>query len=136
MKTYKIIFGIGILFTLFLTACTQNSPTGNLALDSTVSSDGMKEITISLHNWELKQKGPQINKGDKVRLKVKGVSGLHGISIPDLELATGLIGPGEEEILEFEATKSGTFDYYCNVYCGHGHTKMIGKLNIQDEVKE
>lgn len=134
MKNKKITFGFGILLALALTACTDSLATGNLVLNNADSQAEIKEVTISLHNWELKQQGSQINKGDKVRLRVKGVSGLHGIMIPELQLSTGIIGPGQEEILEFEATQSGTFDYYCSVYCGEEHARMTGRLTIQEEV--
>lgn len=131
MKNLKILT-FGILSVLILAACTEKS-TGNFALDSTDSQAEVKEITIEMNNWELKQQGPQINKGDKVRLRVKGVSGVHGITIPDLGIETDPILPGEEKIIEFEATKSGTFDYYCNVYCGDKHMEMRNKIIIQDE---
>lgn len=38
---------------------------------------------------------------------------------------------GEENAVEFVADKSGTFPFYCNVFCGGGHKEMQGKLIVK-----
>ena len=37
---------------------------------------------------------------------------------------------GKTEIVEFVADKRGTFEFYCSVYCGEGHSEMEGTLIV------
>jgi len=41
------------------------------------------------------------------------------------------VSPGQEQVVEFVAEKSGNFDYYCNVMCGQGHGNMRSSITIQ-----
>lgn len=65
-----------------------------------------------------------------ITLKVKSTSGVHGVGIKGLGLSSGMINEGEEKSITFTADKVGTFDLYCNVYCGEGHQTMGGKIVV------
>ena len=56
--------------------------------------------------------------------------GTHGLSMPDFNLVMGPVSPGEQQTAYFVADKSGTFDYFCNVPCGPGHSSMRSTLTI------
>lgn len=69
-------------------------------------------------------------KGELVRLIIHNADVLHGLVIPDLGVMEGDIPP-EGAVIEFTASKVGTFEFFCSVYCGDGHMEMRGKIVIQ-----
>ena len=91
----------------------------------------VKEVTLEMFNFGFKQDPIVIKKGDHVRLRVISSSGTHGIMIPELGLSTERLSEGKEDVLEFDATESGTFEYFCNVPCGSGHRSMKGQLVVE-----
>jgi heme/copper-type cytochrome/quinol oxidase subunit 2 len=74
-----------------------------------------------------------VHKGDHIVLTVtnKDDSHTHGIIIPDLDLNTGALGPGQTAKLEFNADTAGTFTMRCSVPgCADDHAQMIGQLIV------
>ena len=141
MKIYGIIAMILVLG--LLVGCTQQvKPTGNTVSTNTntqttqpntttnTQTNNIKTINIVGYNFGFDVTGPQINKGDNVKIIFSVTSGTHGLAIPGLNVDTAPISPGQEKVLEFTADKSGTYDFYCNTYCGSGHREMTGTLVI------
>ena len=117
---------IGIIMLLLLSACsTTQVPTG-----SAVSNGPTKDVYITASNFAFDQNQVTINKGDHVVVHITSTEGTHGVMIPGLGLSTGRISPGQEQTLEFNADKEGSFDYFCNVPCGSGHRSMRGQLVV------
>ncbi|HIH31754.1 TPA: hypothetical protein HA235_03540 [Candidatus Woesearchaeota archaeon] len=106
------------------TQTTQPNTTTN------TQTNNIKTINIVGYNFGFDVTGPQINKGDNVKIIFSVTSGTHGLAIPGLNVDTAPISPGQEKVLEFTADKSGTYDFYCNTYCGSGHREMTGTLVI------
>ncbi len=133
-KSLSFILMVSILGAiLLLSACSSSkSATGNVvtATDTSVATGPVKDVTISVFNFGFNQEPVTIQKGDQVRLHITSTEGTHGIRIPDLGLSTTKLAPGEEQVLEFVANESGTFNYYCNVPCGAGHGSMRGQLVV------
>ncbi|PIN74862.1 cytochrome C oxidase subunit II [Candidatus Woesearchaeota archaeon CG10_big_fil_rev_8_21_14_0_10_37_12] len=127
MKKRTITFAIFGL--LFLAAC--NGATGNVVKETVDKTGEIKELTIDAHNWAFTQENVVINKGDTVRIKVTSSEGIHGLKLPEFDIETGPISPGQEETVEFVADKTGTFEYKCNVPCGPGHREMKGKITVE-----
>ena len=71
-----------------------------------------------------------VNKGDHVILKIKSLDVTHGFALPDFGVNVPLT-PGDEKTVEFDATKSGEFGFFCSVVCGSGHKDMTGTLIVQ-----
>ena len=69
-------------------------------------------------------------KGELVRLVIHNADVLHGIVIPDLGVMEGDIPP-DGAVIEFTASKVGTFEFFCSVWCGEGHMEMRGKIVVQ-----
>ncbi len=130
MKTIHIIQFILVLAALVaVTGCT----TGKAVADVRASPiDTVKDITIEAFNFGFTQSDVTINKGDIVRITFRSTEGMHGISIPDLDIDSGALGPGEEKVIEFVADTAGSFDYRCNVPCGSGHRGMKGTIVVND----
>ncbi len=110
-------------------APTINSGNSNSATDN---SAPLTEVHIQAFNFGFTQDPVTIKKGDHVRLIFTSTSGTHGVMIPDLGLSTKAFSEGEEQVLEFTATTSGTFNYFCDVPCGKGHREMKGQLVVEE----
>jgi len=67
--------------------------------------------------------------GELVRLIIHNADVKHGLVIPDLGIMEGDIPP-EGAVIEFTASKVGTFEFFCSVWCGEGHMEMRGKIII------
>ena len=52
-----------------------------------------------------------------------------GFNLPDFKLRSDVV-PGKLTRLPFTPDRIGTFDYYCDVFCGDGHEDMSGKMRV------
>ncbi len=95
-----------------------NTPVNN-------ANTNVREINLDAKRFEYTPSTITIKKGEKVRIIVNNLDTTHGIKIPDL----GISGI---DSVEFTADKTGTFDFYCNDYCGQGHPDMQGRLVVTD----
>lgn len=105
---------------------------GSFPEPTTEVVNGRTERTIHMgvrqYVWE-----PSVitaKKGELVRLIIHNADVKHGLVIPDLGVMEGDIPP-EGAVIEFTASKVGTFEFFCSVYCGEGHMEMRGKIVIQ-----
>ena len=69
-------------------------------------------------------------KGELVRLVVHNADVKHGLVIPELNVLNVDI-PSEGTVIEFEASKAGSFEFFCSYYCGEGHMEMRGSIRIE-----
>ncbi|MBI4919034.1 cupredoxin domain-containing protein [archaeon] len=132
MKKYLKFFCMAF-FVFGILACSQQPvkmAVSNPPVKAT-STGPLKEVHIAAFDWGFKQDEAKINKGDHVKLILTSSEGTHGIMIPDLGVSSGKFSPGEEQVVEFDAEQTGTFDYFCNVPCGKGHKSMKGQLVIE-----
>jgi cytochrome c oxidase subunit 2 len=67
-------------------------------------------------------------KGELVRLVIHNADVKHGLVIPDLGVNQDV--PPDGAVVEFVASKIGTFEFFCSVWCGEGHMEMRGKIVI------
>ena len=155
----KILFALGILSLFILAACAQQpedvidggthvqtetpvpgvedveekivetEPEEQEPIVETKQSE-VKEIEVTAKQWEFIPNPIEVNKGDKVRLKIRSLDVTHGFALPDFGISQRL-EPGKTEIVEFTADKTGSFTFFCNVPCGSGHSSMRGTLIIK-----
>ena len=105
--------------------------------DSMVKEDTMvdeqpgavKEITMTVKQWKFTPNRIEVNKGDTVRLTIQSIDVAHGISIPQFNVST-FLSPGNTTVVEFVASETGSFTFFCNVSCGSGHRGMTGTLIV------
>ena len=69
------------------------------------------------------------SKGDRVKLTIQSAGVTHGISIPDSDINENL-NPVETVNIEFAAGKAGTSLFVCSIYCGPGHSAMLGQTIV------
>jgi heme/copper-type cytochrome/quinol oxidase subunit 2 len=67
---------------------------------------------------------------EKVRIMARSVDVTHGFFLSDFGVKQEL-PPGKRKMIEFTADKRGVFIYRCYIYCGSGHSKMMGKLVVE-----
>ncbi len=98
---------------------------------STEVKDGRTERTIHVgvrqYTWD-----PLVlraEKGELVRLIIHNADVKHGLVIPDLGVDQDI--PPDGAVVEFVASKVGTFEFFCSVWCGEGHMEMRGKIVIE-----
>jgi heme/copper-type cytochrome/quinol oxidase subunit 2 len=87
-----------------------------------------RTIHMGVRQWEWTPRQVKANFGEKVRLVMHNGDVLHSISIPELGVRKDI--PEDGAVIEFMATKRGTFTFSCDTPCGKDHKKMVGKIII------
>lgn len=91
---------------------------------------GAKEFTVSGANYSFSPSDIKVKKGDTVRITFKNSGGTHDFKIDEFKVVTDMLQTGEEQIVQFVADKSGTFEYYCSVG-QHRAMGMKGNLIVE-----
>lgn len=116
-----IVVSLGI-FLIFGSSSTTGS--------SVIPTVGVKEFTIIAKNWEFDPATITVNQGDTVKLHVKSIDVAHGFRLSSFNINERL-EPGKTADIEFVADKTGTFTFACSVFCGSGHSRMVGQLIVK-----
>lgn|SRR3989338_1497034 len=120
----KIILTL-ITFLLLIGACSrENQGSAKDPLQGVV-----KEFKITAKQFAFDPTTIEVNKGDNVRLIVTSIDVPHGIAIPEYGINERL-DVGKPATIEFKADKEGTFNSFCSVFCGSGHSNMNGKIIV------
>ncbi len=90
----------------------------------------VREFTVSGFEYGFDPAELSANRGDRVRLVFRNTGTIeHDWTIPDWDVSTPVIGPGEEAVVEFTVRQSGTIRYICTVP-GHSELGMNGTLRV------
>lgn len=90
-----------------------------------------KEFVISGKNFSFSPSSFTVRKGDRVRIVFQNTGGTHDLKIDEFGVATKKIGSGIEDVVEFTASKTGSFEYYCSVG-SHRAMGMRGTLVVTE----
>lgn len=82
------------------------------------------EIAVDAKKFEFTPNIIRVKEGEHVKITLTVLDGSHGMAIPDFNVQG-------RDTLEFVADKKGTFTFYCNTYCGAGHSEMKGTLIVE-----
>lgn len=107
---------------LYQTPTTQTQP-----MTTQVSA---KEFTVVGTPFKFDPAEIRVKQGDKLRITFKNEMGMHNLTIKDLNVATKTIQKGEQDMVEFTADKTGTFEYFCSVDA-HKDKGMVGSLVVE-----
>jgi cytochrome c oxidase subunit 2 len=55
---------------------------------------------------------------------------LHGFSIPELGVRVDAT-PGQKTRISITPTKTGSFMFYCDIFCGSSHEEMAGEIIVE-----
>ena len=67
--------------------------------------------------------------GQPVLLRITAPEVPMGLNLPDFHVRTDIV-PGKEAQLRFTPTQPGSFAFACDVFCGNGHEKMDGTVEV------
>lgn len=101
---------------------SENEPAGD-------EESNVVEISIDASNFKFSEDSITVNKGDTVRITLTNTQGVHDLRIEGYDVGTQVINAGQSETMEFVATNSGTFEYYCSVGT-HRQMGMVGTLTV------
>ncbi len=111
---------------------TGNPPTSTISNPTETAPAGatVKNFNVSGINFSFAPSEIRVKKGDTVRITFKSTSGMHDFKIDEFQAATKVIRATDaEEVIEFVADRTGTFEYYCSVG-EHRKNGMKGKLIV------
>ena len=89
------------------------------------------EIKMTAKNYDFDPGVITVKKGEKIRLIITATDRDHGIKLKAFDIDQ-VLKKDDPTIIEFMASKAGTFEFKCSVYCGRGHGKMKGKLVVEE----
>lgn len=87
-------------------------------------------LDVSARQWTFEPSTLRVPLGGEVTLRVRSVDVTHGITIPELGVSQQLEA-GKTTTIRFTASRSGTFSFFCSVFCGSGHREMTGKIVVE-----
>lgn len=70
--------------------------------------------------------------GQPVKLIGSSRDVLHSMFIPAFRVKKDVV-PNRYTAIWFEATKAGTYDFFCTEYCGKDHSRMITKVIVKEQ---
>ena len=110
---------------------TSTAPTTTIiTATATTQTAQVKEFSITASQWKFEPNVIAVKQGDTVRLRIQSVDVTHGFNLPDFGVNRQL-EPGKTIVVEFTASKKGTFTFSCSVVCGSGHSGMTGRLVVE-----
>ena len=129
MKKINLIFFIVLI--VFIFGCKAGTTTSSPASDASGTlENGIRVINVKAFRFDFEPNQITVNKGEKVKLIVTSTDVTHGFAMPDYDINVPLPA-GKQTIIEFTADKQGTFQFFCSVYCGTGHSAMRGTLIVK-----
>jgi len=119
------------MLTPLLAVTPTASPSANASSSVSASPEAnVKSFTVSARQFSFNPATIRVKKGDTVRLTVQSVDVAHGLAIPafgvNIQSEVGKDASGE-----FVADKTGTFPFFCSIFCGAGHRDMSGQLIVE-----
>lgn len=90
----------------------------------------VKEFTVRGSNFKFTPSEIRVKQGDTVRVTFINESGTHDWNLDEFNVKTKLVQAGQQETVEFVASKIGQFEYYCSVG-QHRQMGMKGLLIVE-----
>jgi cytochrome c oxidase subunit 2 len=88
-------------------------------------------VKISAKRYEFTPNQISLKKGVPVVLELTSEDRVHGFNAPEFQVRTA-IAPGKTTTIKFVPNKVGSFDFFCDIFCGSGHEGMNGKFNVTE----
>ncbi len=90
------------------------------------------EVRAKENRWIWEPADIRVKAGDLVKLKIFNEDNYdHGFAIEAFGINKRLF-PRRQTDIEFIASRTGSFQYYCSVPCGEGHYEQIGTLFVEE----
>ncbi len=92
---------------------------------------GTRSIEIAARRFDYSPAQLTLKKGVPVILELTSGDVLMGFNLPDFNLRADMV-PGKITKVRFVPGRTGTFVFYCDVFCGGGHEQMQGVITVVD----
>jgi cytochrome c oxidase subunit 2 len=115
----------------------------DLFLDETIPPAGAEDIYVVGKQWMWKVQHPsgrrEINElhvpvGRAVKITHTSQDVIHSFYIPAFRIKQDSV-PGQYRTMWFEPTKPGVYHLFCAEYCGTGHSRMIGRVVVMEDME-
>lgn len=131
-----LILGLGIYFLLGPTESAEAPPENlpveqmNQEMPAAEGTGEVREFTVEGGMFYFSPAEIEVNVGDTVRITFKNTEGMHDWVLDAFNVRTAVLSAGQEETIEFVASRAGTFEYYCSVG-NHRAQGMVGNLIVK-----
>jgi len=125
MQPTRNIFWLIVILTMVLIL----SPFTRVA---TAADQQEQVIKITAKKFEYSPNEIRIKKGVPVILEFTSLDRVHGFIVPDLGGIRADIEPGKATQIRIVAPKVGTYEFYCDIFCGDGHEDMHGRIIVEE----
>ena len=88
-----------------------------------------KVVKVTARKFAYEPAEITLKQGEPVILEVTSEDVPMGFNVPDFKVRADLV-PGKLARLRLTPEKTGTFDFYCDVFCGSGHEDMSGTIRV------
>lgn len=88
------------------------------------------EFTVEGSSFKFAPNVLTVQEGDTVRITFKNVGGSHDFVLNEFDARTTVISSGTQDVVEFVASKKGSFEFYCSVG-DHRALGMVGTLTVE-----
>ncbi|HUI41249.1 MAG TPA: cupredoxin domain-containing protein [Terriglobia bacterium] len=120
---FQTIAGAALALTLVFPV------TGLYGQESAPAPEGVA-IQVSAKKYEFTPNVITVKQGDHVKLVITATDRDHGFKLAAFHIDQHL-KKGVPTTVEFTADQAGTFPFQCSVFCGMGHGRMKGTLQVQ-----
>ncbi|MGA3208978.1 MAG: cupredoxin domain-containing protein [Syntrophales bacterium] len=104
----------------------------SIAMPSFAKDQAEQVIKITVKKFEYSPNEIRIKKGVPVILEFTSLDRVHGFTVPNLGGIRATIQPGKVAHVRILAPKSGTYEFYCDIFCGDGHEGMTGTIMVEE----
>ena len=111
-----------VIFLLGLSSVSLSAPKPKPAVKSV--------IKVTAKQFEFSPNPIVMKKGRLTELDLTTLDVRHGFNCPDLKLHADIL-PGKVTVIKVKPMKTGTFPFFCDVFCGVGHGEMVGKIEVR-----
>jgi cytochrome c oxidase subunit II len=106
--------------------------------DLRIPTAGATEVHVNARQWMYEIKYPdgrtaineiRVPAGNPVKFILSASDVLHGFYLPDFRVKMDMI-PGRVTTLWVQPDRPGSYQIFCTVYCGTGHSNMLARLIV------
>lgn len=94
-----------------------------------VKKSETKVISVTAKKFEYSTNEIHLKKDEPVILEFVSQDVVMGFNLPDFKLRIDII-PNIKTRLPFTPDKTGSFTFYCDIFCGSGHEEMNGVVIV------
>lgn len=102
-----------------------------MAANIPAADESVQTIRISARKFEYTPNEIRLKKGVPVILEFTSSDRLHGFNCPGLGVRSD-IPPGKISRVRIKPEKAGTYEFFCDNYCGEGHENMTGRFVVEE----